>query len=209
MHLPWAILPALLLKVGTSAARSADAALRRGLEHSLRRHTVHHAAALPMGSTDLSKRHYTGEAMVAGTLGDVLEQFEDFAVEELHCWRKVSAFVEASGRAQAVFSGQFTVPVRLEARTVWSRMREGLEASGATVNPLNTNVPYRYVVHFYFDPADGGVHVAHDTTETVAPYGLLERDVTRHYEAPALPRGIGAVGDRFIDRLRSATSRRR
>ena len=63
------------------------------------------------------------------------------------------------------------------------------------------------VVRFSFEASGDCVHVAHSTTETVAPYGLLDRDVSHHYSAPTLPRGIGAVGDRFIDVVRSIAER--
>jgi hypothetical protein len=199
MQLPWALLPALLLKAGVSAARSTDAALSRGLERSLKHHT---ARPPERGGGGGDKRHYIGEATVHGSLGDVLELFEEFAVEELHSWRKVSAHVDAGGRAEAIFSGQFSFPVHLTPNSARSRMRAGIEAcNGGPISPI-TNVPYRYVVRFQFEPVGDRVHVTQHTTETVAPYGLSEHDVSYHYEAPQLPRGVGAVGDRFLDLVR-------
>lgn len=207
MQLPWALLPALLLKAGASAARSTDAALRRAFERSLEHRTSHYTPAAADSGLDRSRRHYTGTATVSATLGDVLERFEEFAIEELHGWRKVSAFVDANGRAEAVFSGQFTFAVRLAPRSALSRMREGFEAYNGASFRSTTNVPYRYIVRFSFEASGDCVHVAHSTTETVAPYGLLDRDVSHHYSAPTLPRGIGAVGDRFIDVVRSFAER--
>ena len=68
MNLSWAMLSALLVKTGTSAARSVDTALRRGVERSLKQHTVPHVAAASSSATDLSKRHYTSETTIPGTV---------------------------------------------------------------------------------------------------------------------------------------------
>lgn len=213
MHLPWALLSTLLVKTGASAARSTDAALRKGLERSLKHRTAHP----PKQGGNRCDRHFLGEIVVPRSLDDTIELFEAFSISELSSWRKVTSHVDGPrGCSEAIFTGNFTFPVRLEPRSAWTRMRAGMEAANGFDPSPSVNVPYRYVVRFQFRRVEEAVRfpgmppervcVSYHTTETVAPNGLLDRDVTYHYEAPELPFGTGAVGDRLIDFLSVAAS---
>jgi hypothetical protein len=147
---------------------------------------------------------YRDSVLFYGAIGEAMSLFDLFALRRMADWHRTGS--GAHGTTVFVqYKAARTFNVKLRPRTLWARMNENAESNynrrhyDRGIEP----VAYEYLIDLTFDPASGGTRIAYATQESIDPGARARRDLGRHYAAPALPAGFGAVGDAFLAELRA------
>jgi hypothetical protein len=128
----------------------------------------------------------------------VLKGFAIFVQRAMTEWASIRARADGErGEAQYSFTRTIPLLVELEPLTLAARAHSGLVQQLA----ITQVVPYRYLTQFDFQAMGESTSVSFVTTETIAPDGGLQYDVTYHFAAPSMPNWLGDVGAEYLNYL--------
>ena len=200
------------LGMASQLARGA-ANLRKGLETGVARWLNMRARSPGAASgVSLAPVHvYRDRRSVARPLLEVADEFREFASTALAQWQKKAAETEVrdvGGQLLPVlvaqYAASFSPAVKLTPLTALARANEGVKsANDPRYDWCVVAIKYQYQCRFEFvETSAGQTTGSYETRETIDPqYQSRDRDLTRHYSAPPLPGGFGAVGEQFLQSL--------
>jgi hypothetical protein len=149
---------------------------------------------------------YAGDLTLALPLIDAMRELDALMRGQGGRWTKLSADVVSRGGgiciASAAFRAAPSFRVRVKPITMTARGTENTRRRERGYDWCMERVQYEYEARF--ELAGGADHssVSYHTIETIDPFGHAVRDLNLHYRAPLMPRGFGALGDRFLANLR-------
>jgi hypothetical protein len=147
---------------------------------------------------------YQDTLLFRGSAAEAMSLFDFFALRQMSDWHKTGAGVRGS-TVFVQYKAARSFNVRLQPRTVWARMTENMEASHnrRRYDRCIEAVSYEYVMDMVLNPDHSGTRVNYATRETIDAGARTRRDLVKHYAAPSLPTGFGAIGEAFFAELRA------
>jgi hypothetical protein len=190
------MLAGMILRSGAQASNK----LRDTMLESFRQTARERVRADPAIPLEASERVYQGQALIWRPADEAAERFMAFAEISLTEWRKTAAHTTEDGVAVAAYTARYTPRVVLEPRSYWAgRVTEDPMRRRRDGRRIEARVPYRYHLHFALEPrSEKSTLATYRTVEAVDPDLSCGYDLTRHFEAPAMPGGFGRQGERCL-----------
>jgi hypothetical protein len=190
---------AALVRGGARASHNLGQSLAAGLNT----YAADRVRATVDATTVPLEHHYSGTVTARLSIRQAMDRFIVYAEDAMAEWRKTAAHTTPDGVAVAVYTRRIAPRLTLQPRSYWSRLVQNEHRQrGRGGSQLQTPVAYRYRVEFELR-AQGpqSTVVSFRTTETIDLEFACGYDLRQHFEVPAMPGGVGRVGERFLDLL--------
>ncbi len=175
---------------------------RRHVDNTVQRALARATGSQGTGDDAPLSAVYEDHLLFRGPIAEAMSLFDTFALYNLSDWRKTAA----GARGSAVFAQYHaarTFNVKLRPRTLRAQMSENGQRRNPRYDRCIEPVSYEYLMDLEFANDPAGTRAWYRTRETIDPGARATRDLARHYAAPNLPAGFGAIGPAFFASLRA------